>query len=732
MGLLKEKMANSIRKKIMTLALTGSFLSFLCVFCVYMFSMYSVNETLSEWIPQLKENLSQEIAVHTSESKMQVYENHVIADASNLELNMRKAMADCDLVALAMTNYINHPENYKPRNVSSDITSYDKSAVYTEYSNGVDKDLSVIRKDISLVNNVKDLLSNLYAEYGDFPITFYIISKRGYSLSINSNVQSYGGKPFSFIHLNRSKRNYDCRDLPAYTIQVNKKVKVRSGQVSRVYENNGEPVIFYSMPYYDKNGFAGVVAFDVSIRDLSMYSLSAEEDHEWKFFFMDETGKIKMSTFESGIFSVSADLTLKQIASADIKDLVSNVLEGNTGISTIGIDDSRYYVSYTPVPSLNGYLADVYFEDEIKEALKASKEQFFELLSDKNEQIFKTISRYRMASCIFLILILTVSLTIAYRLVKKHTNPIIRISEEIESLAKGDFDKRICVNSGDEIEDLADNINNMVVEIKKKIESITRVSSEKAQMEATMTVAKTIQSNMLPKRFDISKVHSNFDLFAMNLPAKSVSGDFYDLFMVDDDRIIVTIADVSGKGIPAALFMVTSMTILKNLSHMMLKDNNDLASVVTQTNLQLCDNNKEGMFVTLFTAIINLKTREMSYVSGGHNPPLLLSSKTSEYEYLKTPRIFPMLGVSDLIEYEQNTITMDEGDCLFLYTDGVTEAIDVNEKLFGEPRLLRVMNDEMKTAQPENIIKGVYNRIQEFAGEAEQFDDITMLCFRFK
>ncbi len=164
----------------------------------------------------------------------------------------------------------------------------------------------------------------------------------------------------------------------------------------------------------------------------------------------------------------------------------------------------------------------------------------------------------------------------------------------------------------------------------------------------------------------------------------------------------------------------------------MLKDNNDLANVVTQTNLQLCDNNKEGMFVTLFTAVINLKTREMTYVSGGHNPPLLMIKKSSEFEYLKAPKIFPMLGVSDLIEYEQNTIRLDEGACLFLYTDGVTEAIDVNERLFGENRLLYVMNEEMKTAKPEKVIKGVYNRILEFAGEAEQFDDITMLCFRFK
>lgn len=729
---LKEKISNSIRKKIMVLSLGGACMAFLCIFCVFMFSMFSINETLSDWLPQLKEKLSEEVEEHTSNSKMQLYENHVIADASHLELSFKKAMDDCDLIAQTMSIYINNPERYRPRDVLTDKESYDNKSVYTEFSSDVNPNSPAVRKDLAAVNNIKDLLVTVTSQYDKLPISYYVISKKGYCLSINSHVVSSNGNQFSFLSLDHGKRYFDCRGLPAYTIHDNSNVKVRHGLVTDVFYNNGEPVISYSTPFFDRKGFAGVVAFDISLTDLVRFSYNKDEDHEWQFFFMDNSGKIKMSSFDEGIFSVSADLTLKQIASADIKDLVSDVNNGRSGISRISMDGTNYYVAFSPVPSLNGYLADVFFEDDIKGALKASRDQLFDLLTDKNEQIFKTIGRYRIASSIFLALMLLISLTIAYRVVKKYTSPIELISQEIKSLATGDFDKRICVNSGDEIEDLAENINNMVVEIKKKIDSITKVSSEKAQMEATMSVAKVIQSNMLPKKFDISTIHDNFELFAMNLPAKSVSGDFYDLFMVDNDRIIVTIADVSGKGIPAALFMVTSMTILRNLAHMMLKDNNDLASVVTQTNLQLCDNNKEGMFVTLFTAIINLKTREMTYVSGGHNPPLLLTKKSSEYEYLKAPKIFPMLGVSDLIEYEQNTISLDEGSCLFLYTDGVTEAIDVNERLFGEPRLLNVMNEEMKSAQPEKIIKGVYSRILEFAGEAEQFDDITMLCFRFK
>ena len=737
MNFLKEK-GHSIEWKITLLSIGGALVSFVCIMCVFLFTVYSTEKKLSVWFPHLKNNLSWEITEHISKSKKRIYVNHVIADGVTLDLNVRKCMDDAQLIAESMTNYMKYPKRYK-RNydfIFDNVKDKDKNVV-SSFSFGVNPREKEIREELALANNIRDLMVSIYTQYSDLPIVFYVISKNGFCLNINPYDLSYHGNIFSFLSLKNSKRFFDYRDLPAYEMQKNPDGK---GRLSNVYYNNGEPVICYSFPYYDDKGFAGVVAFDVSMHDLAEFSLDSHAnhesdshvDHEWKMFLMDNTGKIQMSDFTEGIFSVKADLTLKQIASADIKDMVKHVLSGDTGISLISLDGVSYYVAYTPAPSLNGHLAAVYFEDEIKTSVTTSKSNIFKVIDDKNSLVFALISEYRGVMCLVMTVLMLLSLIISYRVVKAYTRPIRQISSEIKSLSTGNLDKKISVDSDDEIQTLADNINNMVIEIKKKMESISRVSSEKEKIEATMNVAKTIQSNMLPKNFEVTDQHSNYELYAMNLPAKSVSGDFYDLFMLDEDRLVVTIADVSGKGIPAALFMVTSKTILRNLSHMMLKDNNDLASVVTQTNVQLCDNNKEGMFVTVFTAIINLKTREISYVSAGHNPPLLLSRKKGAYEFLNPPKIFPMVGVSDLIEYEQNNMVLDDGDCLLLYTDGVTEAIDVHEKLFGEARLLKIMNEEMLRSSSEKIIKGVYRRILEFAGKAEQFDDITMLCFRFK
>ncbi len=730
METLKRKLEHSIEWKILLLSLGGAVTSFVCIFCVFLFTVFSTEEKLSLWFPLLKNNLSEEITQNISNSKKRIYVNHVIGDGVTLDLNVRKCMDDVELIAMSMTNYMKYPKHYK-RNYDfrfDDVKDGEKTVV-SRFSSGVNPRERSVRDDLALANNINDLMVSVSSQYTALPIVFYVISKRGYCLSINSNDKSYHGNLFSFLSLKNTKRFFDYRELPAYVIQNNTDGK---GRLSNVYINNSEPVICYSFPYYDDKGVAGVVAFDVSLYDMAAFSLDSDTDHEWKRFLMDNTGKIQMSDFSEGVFSANADLTLKQIASADIKDLIKKMLSEKTGISLISIDGISYYVAYTEAPSLHGHLAAVYFDDEIRVSLEKSKENIFKIIDKKNSIVFDLIKKYRGVMCFVMALLLMLSLIISYRVVKAYTRPIKQISSEIKSLSKGNLDKQISVKSGDEIEKLAENINNMVIEIKRKMHSISRVSSEKEKIEATMNVAKTIQSNMLPKDFIVTEHHGNYELYAMNLPAKSVSGDFYDLFMLDEDRLIVTIADVSGKGIPAALFMVISMTILRNLSHMMLKDNNDLASVVKQSNIQLCDNNKEGMFVTVFTAIVNLKTREISYVSAGHNPPLLLSRKKGKYEFLNPPKIFPMVGVSDLIEYEQNNLILDEGDCLLLYTDGVTEAIDEHEKLFGETRLLKIMNEEMLNASPDKIIKGVYSRILEFAGKAEQFDDITMLCFRFK
>lgn len=229
---------------------------------------------------------------------------------------------------------------------------------------------------------------------------------------------------------------------------------------------------------------------------------------------------------------------------------------------------------------------------------------------------------------------------------------------------------------------------------------------------------------MLPDSGVALRESREFALYASMTPAKEVGGDFYDFFLTDEDHLAVLIADVSGKGVPASLFMVVAKTLLKSR----LEGSDTLAEAVAQVNGQLCGGNQNGMFVTAWIGVLTLSTGVLTYVNAGHNPPML-GNREKGYEYLKGRGGFVLAGMEDMI-YEQREIQLCSGDILFLYTDGVTEANDRDGSLYGEYRLQALLNSSLET-KPEKLAKAVWNDIQFFQGQAEQFDDITMLVLRY-
>lgn len=243
---------------------------------------------------------------------------------------------------------------------------------------------------------------------------------------------------------------------------------------------------------------------------------------------------------------------------------------------------------------------------------------------------------------------------------------------------------------------------------------------------AELNVATNIQQSMLPCIFPAFPDREDFDIFASMDPAKEVGGDFYDFFMVDEDNLAIVMADVSGKGVPAALFMVIGKTLLKD--HTMQK-REDLSSVFSEVNNLLCEANSEGLFITAFEGLLNLRTGEFTYVNAGHEPPFIYR-KGGTFEAYKIPPCFVLAGMEEM-EYKSGKIQLEPGDKLFQYTDGVTEATNAKNELYGMERLSKVLTSN-KNAAPEQILKAVKTDIDEFVGTAPQFDDITMLCVEYK
>ena len=248
---------------------------------------------------------------------------------------------------------------------------------------------------------------------------------------------------------------------------------------------------------------------------------------------------------------------------------------------------------------------------------------------------------------------------------------------------------------------------------------------ETERISAELNVANHIQTSMLPNLFPAFPEREEFDIYASMTPAKEVGGDFYDFFMVDDRHLAVVIADVSGKGVPAALFMVIGKTLIKDHT----QKGRNLGEVFTEVNELLCESNSEGLFITAFEGVLDLDTGEFVYVNAGHDAPYICR-KNGAYEPLAVKSGFVLAGMENT-KFTEGRITFGAGDKLFHYTDGVTEATNANNELYGKERLLSVLNKN-KGQTPRETLASVKADIDAFVGEAPQFDDITMLCVEYR
>ena len=295
-------------------------------------------------------------------------------------------------------------------------------------------------------------------------------------------------------------------------------------------------------------------------------------------------------------------------------------------------------------------------------------------------------------------------------------NNLQKVNDTLAQITKGDLNVTVDVRSSKEFSSLSDDINSTVSTLKRYIaEAAARIDKE-------LEYAKQIQLSALPTNFPNG---DDYRIYAQMIAAKEVGGDFYDFYKLNDTTVAILAADVSGKGIPAAMFMMTAKTIIKDLA----ESGMSVDEIFVRANEKLCENNESRMFVTVWMGILDLTTGVMKYANAGHNPPLLKRAN-GEFEYLRTRAGFILAGMSG-VKYRAAELTLYPGDRLFLYTDGVPEATNKEPQLYGEDRLLTFMNQNA-TVDAVTLLPALKADIDEFVGEAPQFDDITMLMFDYK
>lgn len=305
------------------------------------------------------------------------------------------------------------------------------------------------------------------------------------------------------------------------------------------------------------------------------------------------------------------------------------------------------------------------------------------------------------------------------------TKPLRELSAATREVAKGNLDAAVpSIRSKDEVGTLAESFDYMKRSLKQYIADLTETTAAKERIESELKIAREIQMGILHKMFPPYPGRAEFDIYAMLEPAREVGGDLYDFFFIDENRLCFTIGDVSGKGVPASLFMAITNTLTKTKATQGLK----AEEILNMVNHDLSVDNPSLMFVTLFLGILDIQTGELNYCNGGHNPPYLVRAGG---------RIEPMeptgglaLGVMEDFAYQAKKVFLYKGDTLFLYTDGVTEAMDPRGALFSDERLRKVLR-RLKDADLKDVISGVMEKVQAFAGDAPQMDDITMMILRF-
>ncbi|MGN0807836.1 MAG: SpoIIE family protein phosphatase [Candidatus Coproplasma sp.] len=397
-------------------------------------------------------------------------------------------------------------------------------------------------------------------------------------------------------------------------------------------------------------------------------------------------------------------------ASEGVLNAYNSILNGESEIQNLMYSKQGYTTSVYPVKDSGGSVVAIVGVVKDMTLLNNAKSQYI-------LQILLIEAAIAIVSGVIWVIYMR------HRIVK----PIRQLSEAtlnmVEHLEDGTSPK-IIVKKDDEIKDLADCFSEMYGEIGEYISELKTITAEKERIGAELDVAAKIQSSILPCVFPPYPNRKEFEIFASMNAAKEVGGDFYDFYMLGKEHLALTVADVSGKGIPAAMFMMRAKTLIKSF----VESGYTVDEAFVRTNESLCDNNTASMFVTAWFGVLNLTNGELAFVNAGHNPPLLKRAD-GQFEYLRVKPNFVLAGMEGA-RYRRNTLTLNPGDSLFIYTDGVTEAMTRDGCLYGEERLKQTLNLNSEKSC-EELCKATLESIISYADGAPQSDDITMLSLKF-
>ena len=713
-----------IRKQVLYLLLSCSIITLFVAEGIALYGMMNIKSNAVDIGIKIGETAAENSSEALKEVSIASLQGLVHERSKQVNYIFNDYIWDVTTLSKEMTTILQNPKNYSSRRTAEpDRANAGKIAPQLLYVEGVNR--KDVAYEVGLTGNLQDFMIRL--NDGDESVaSTFVVSANGFSITVDKVSDTS-------VDENNVPLKYDYTTRPWYQAAIHEK----KATFTDIFVDLGGRglALACAAPYYNLNGeIAGVVGEGRILENVSQIVNKTKIGETGYGFIINEHGNVIFSPKTEGTLKISYNDNLNYETSLfdnedpNLVQAVKHMVAGETGISLINIDGTSYYLAYTPLENTKWSFGAVLEESEVtmsadlnKHLIENSTNQFVEVL---NSSIKMMILAMLAAFVIIIVLVPFAGRSLA----DKFTKPIQLLTDGVREIASGNLDKKLDIQTGNEIEHLAVCFNAMTDELKTYMDNLTKITAEKERIATELDVAKNIQTSMLPNIFPPFPDKREFDIFATMNAAKEGGGDFYDFYLLDENHLVVTIADVSGKGIPAALFMMISKTILKNFS-MTMSNPDDFSAVMTLSNNQLCQNNDAMMFVTVFMGMLDIKTGEFTFVNGGHNPPLVYHKATDSYEYLKVKKNFVLGGMED-IDFIQQSIKLEKGDSLFLYTDGVTEALNSDNELYGEERLINCLNRSDKNLSVEELLAFVRADVNKHVNGAAQSDDITMVTLK--
>jgi sigma-B regulation protein RsbU (phosphoserine phosphatase) len=692
-------------------------LSFMVIFGIHLSGLHNMIRLNEKQQLELVSGRSSESMTNITVSNLK---SVIVAATERADDEFRIVKEDLLALRSQVEDVFRHPDSYLPRQISPPRKEDGTKPVLQLLAPGAYSDISpetylMMQRLANLEPMMREIV---LAE--DYVVDSYISTLDGVTLSFDRLSESKFDDEGNLKTYDASERNWFKGALETKDVYFSATVK------SALY---GFHEVVYSVPVYVDDRPVAVLEGCLHMEAMTEYMNGREIGESGFSILISKEGQLSSSPRESGELKQGDDTSadIRTSVNPELKTIIDKGLSGETGVTKLTVDGEAYYAAYGYIP-ISGWAQVIFVsvDDVMKPAnnLIHSMEEYSDNMISRENRAFNL-------SMISLVVVIIFSMIVSIfrvgKRIRKRVAPILKMNNELHEFSGVNmfFEVEDEYRTGDEIQVLAENFEALAGKMRDYIDAIIDEMSEKERVRTELSMATRIQEDMLPNIFPAFPDRTEFNIYASMTPAKEVGGDFYDFFFAGEDHLAMVMADVSGKGVPAAMFMMMAKSMIQ--SQMIAKG--DPGTVLYDVNNLICANNREKMFVTVWLGVLDINTGVMVAANAGHEYPIL-KDPDGDFTVIKDKHGF-VIGGKKNMKYTNYEMVMKPGSKLFVYTDGVPEATDDKGNLFGMERTLEAVNMAAGSSA-EVILSKVDSEVRKFVGGAEQFDDLTMMCVEYK